>query len=173
MNVTADRTVNNAQSVRKPTTTEIVSAFDPELLKAPFLLRVGALLIDYILFVSIPIIFLIIGRLLGEDGGKLISGQLTSAGWMIAVLLVLTDFLIFPMFTGQTLGKMLTGLQIVTIDGHEANLKKLALRHFVGYPLTIALLPISFLMGIFSSRGRTIHDLIAGTLVVYGKRKII
>lgn len=170
MNVRAERGRAEVPAVAaKPV--EIVSNFDPELLKAPFLLRCGALLIDYILFISIPVIFLLFGRLLGVDGGKLIPGQLNSAGWLIAVLAALTNFLIFPMFTGQSIGKMLTGLQIVQKDGHSAGFKNLLIRHFVGYPLTILTLGIGFLWAAFNTKGRALHDYIAGTIVVYGKRR--
>ena len=168
MSVRAERIVP-AKAAEKA---EIVSNFDPELLKAPFLLRCGALLIDYILFISIPILTLLVGRLLGEDGSKLLSSELSSAGWLIAILIALSNFLIFPMFTGQSIGKMLTGLQIVKKDGRAASLKNLLIRHFVGYPVTILTLGIGFLLAALNSKGRALHDYIAGTIVVYGKRKL-
>ena len=167
MSVRAERVV----PARAAETAEIVTNFDPILLKAPFLLRCGALLIDYILFISIPIIFLVIGRLLGDDGSKLLSGELSSAGWLIAVLIALTNFLIFPMFTGQSVGKMLTGLQIVKKDGHAASFKNLLIRHFIGYPVTILTLGIGLLIAAFNTKGRSLHDFIAGTIVVYGKKR--
>lgn len=169
MNATIEKNVSTPRPPRQERKT-IITNFDAGTLKAPFLLRVGALLIDYILIVTVPILFLIIGRWLGEDGSRLISGQLSGTGWLIAALVAVSDFLILPMFSGQTIGKMLTGLQIVKNDGHDADLKNLFIRHFIGYPLTLIVLPISFLMAIFSSSGKTPHDLIAGTIVVYGKR---
>jgi len=168
MSVRAERVI----PARAAETVEVVSNFDPELLKAPFLLRCGALLIDYILFISIPILTLLLGRLLGEDGSKLLSSELSSAGWLIAVLIALSNFLIFPMFTGQSIGKMLTGLQIVKKDGHAASFKNLLIRHFVGYPVTILTLGIGFLIAALNSKGRALHDYIAGTIVVYGKRQV-
>lgn len=149
---------------------EIISDFDLTILKAPFFLRCGALLIDYILFISIPTITLLIARFLGADGSKLIYGQLNTAGWLIAIIIALSNFIILPMFTGQSIGKMLTGLQIVKIDGHPASFSNLLIRNIVGYLLTAATLGLGLLLALFNSKGRALHDYLAGTVVVYGKK---
>ena len=167
MSVKAERVVPAAAS----RTQEIVVAFDAKSLKAPFSLRCGALLIDYIIIVIAPIISLLIGRLFGDDGRKLLSSELSSAGWMIAVLLALSNFIIFPMFSSQTIGKMLTGLRIVKNDGTIASFGNLAMRHLVGYSLTILTLGLGFLSSIFNTSGRALHDYISGTIVVYGQRR--
>jgi uncharacterized RDD family membrane protein YckC len=164
MSVRAERVVSAAASKNE----EIVVEFDPKSLKAPFALRCGALLIDYIIIVIVPIISLLIGRFLGDDGSKLLNSELSNAGWLIATLLALSNFIIFPMFSSQTIGKMLTGLRIVKTDGKTATLGNLAMRHLVGYPLTILSLGLGFLLSIFSSKGRALHDYISGTIVVYG-----
>jgi uncharacterized RDD family membrane protein YckC len=166
MSVRAERVVPAASR-----TDEVVVKFDAKQLKAPFSLRCGALLIDYIIIVIIPIISLLIGRLMGEDGRKLLTSELSNAGWLIAFVLALSNFIIFPMFSSQTIGKMLTGLRIVKTDGTSAALGNLALRHLVGYPLTVLTLGLGFLLSILSSKGRALHDLISGTVVVYGERR--
>jgi len=157
--------VNNAK------TEEIVVEFDAERLKAPFLLRCGAILIDYVFFVSVPVISLLIGRFLGDDGTKLLNSSLSNAGWLIAVLIGLTNFIIFPMFSGQSVGKMLTGLRIVKTDGKSPSFSNLLLRHLLGYPLTLMTGGLGFLISAFNSRGRALHDFIAGTIVIYGQRR--
>lgn len=168
MSVRAERIVQT----KAAETTEIVSNFDPESLKAPFLLRCGALLIDYILFISIPILTLLLGRMTGESGSKLLSSELSNAGWLIAVLIALSNFLIIPMITGQSIGKMLTRLKIVKKDGSTARFKNLLIRHFLGYPITVLTLGLGFLLAAVNSNGRALHDFIAGTIVVYGKRRV-
>lgn len=165
--------VEKSAPVNKLRAEEIVVDFDPVRLKAPFLLRCGALLMDYILIVSIPTIFFIIGRTMGNDGAKLLNSELTNAGWLIAVLLGITNFIIFPSFSGQTIGKMLTGLRVVKSDGGIPTFKKLLLRHFIGYPITIFTGGLGFLFSVFNNKGRALHDYIAGTEVIYGQRKII
>jgi uncharacterized RDD family membrane protein YckC len=150
----------------------VVVDFDADRLKAPFLLRCGALLIDYILLISIPVISLLLARFTGEDGAKLLTSELNNTGWLIMILLGLTNFIILPMFTGQSIGKMLTGLRVVKIDGTNPTFGALFLRHIVGYPLTVITGGIGFLISAFNEKGRSLNDIIAGTVVVYGRRRV-
>lgn len=159
-------------TAKKLQTKETVVGFDAEKFKAPILLRCGALLIDYILLVSIPVISLLLGRYMGDDGAKLLNNQISNAGWIITILLAVTNFIIFPMFSSQTIGKMLTGLQITTLDGKSPGVLSLFLRHFIGYPLTLLTGGLGFFISLFNSKGRALHDLISGTLVVYGQQNI-
>ena len=156
----------------KPTTTEqVIVDFNAERLKAPFLLRCGALLIDYILLVSVPVISLVLGRFFEYDGAKLLNSELSNAGWLILILLVLTNFVILPMFSGQSIGKSLTGLKIVQTDGSAPSVSRLLVRHLFGYPVTVLTLGIGFLLSVFNRKGRALHDFLAGTTVVYGRRR--
>ena len=152
-------------------TEEVIVNFDAARVKAPFLLRCGALLIDYIILVSLPVLGLLLGRLSGEDGAKLFKSSFNSAGWLIAILLAVTNFIIFPMIGGQSIGKMLTGLRVIKSDGQPASFSQLLIRHLLGYPLTALTAGLGFLLSVFSPKGRALHDLIAGTVVVYGQKK--
>lgn len=145
--------------------------FDIERLKAPFLLRCGAILIDYILIVSVPVISLVLGRFFEYDGAKLLNSEVSNAGWLIMILLVLTNFIIFPMFSGQSIGKILTGLRIVRINGDAPSFSRLLVRHLIGYPLTFLTLGLGFLLSVLNHNGRALHDFLAGTIVVYGRRR--
>lgn len=165
--------VEKTAPISKSRPEEIVVDFDPVKLKAPFLLRCGALLIDYIIIVCVPTITFIIGRLMGNDGVKLLNSELTNAGWLIAVLLSLTNFIIFPMFSGQSIGKMLVGLRVVKNDGGIPSLKNLLLRHFVGYPITILTGGLGFLFSVLNEKGKALHDYVAGTEVIYGQRRVL
>jgi uncharacterized RDD family membrane protein YckC len=66
---------------------------------------------------------------------------------------------------------MLTGLKVVKTDGSEAKLKNLLIRHLIGYPLMFLTLGLGFLISVFSQKGRALHDILAGTVVIYGRRK--
>ena len=148
---------------------QIIIDFNAERLKAPFLLRCGAILIDYILLVSVPVVSLLLSRVFEDEPSKFLKSANT--GWLIMILLALTNFIILPMFIGQTIGKILTGLKIVNTDGTAPSVGKLLARHLIGYPLTVLTLGIGFLFSVFNGRGRTLHDLLAGTVVVYGRRR--
>lgn len=165
------KTETKAPVKRVLRTETIIKDFDAERLKAPFLLRCGAFLIDYILLICVPVAGLLIARSSGEDGAKLLNSEINSTGWLIALLLGLTNFVIFPMFSGQSLGKMLTGLRVVRTDGEYPTFLNLLVRHTIGYLLTILTGGLGFLLSVFNIKGRALHDFIAGTIVIYGQRK--
>lgn len=162
-----------AVAVSRAKTEEIVVDFSPEALAAPFALRCGALIVDYIIVVSIPVIGILFSRYMGNDGIKLLNSEINNTGWLIGVLLGLTNFVIFPMFSGQTIGKMLTGTRILSINGKPVSFSKVLFRHLIGYPLTILTLGLGFLFSVFNKQGRALHDYLAGTVVIYGRRRIL
>lgn len=159
-------------AVKRVKPEQIVVDFDAERLKAPFLLRCGAFLIDYILLVCVPVIALLLGRFYGVDGVKLLHSELSNTGWLIMLLLSLTNFVIFPMFSGQSIGKMLTGIRIVQKNGTPPTFVQLLLRHTIGYWLTGLTLGLGFLFSALNQKGRALQDLVSGTVVIYGKQKI-
>lgn len=152
---------------------KIIVNFDAERLKAPFSLRCGAIMIDYILLIMIPVASLLIYRNTGNDPTKILNNDITNIGWIVFVLLILTNFLILPLLVGQSLGKILTGLRVVKKDGNSPSLVNLLLRHFIGYPLTVLSGGLGFFFSIFNSKGRALHDFIAGTIVIYGRKATV
>jgi uncharacterized RDD family membrane protein YckC len=134
-------------------------------LRAPFPLRCGALLIDYIALVSLVVLGTLVARMLG-GGARAAGNSAETAGILLAVFLAVLNLGVIPGFTGLTLGKWATGLRIERNDGGHVGIGRALLRHFVGYPLSFALLGIGFLMAAVSVHGRGLHDIIAGTVVV-------
>jgi uncharacterized RDD family membrane protein YckC len=167
MNARVERTV----PVKRLRPEKIIVDFNAERLKAPFLLRCGAILIDYILLIFAPVISFLLGRSFNYDGAKLLNSEFTNAGWLIMILLAVTNFVIFPLIRGKSLGKVLTGLRIVKTDGNPPSLISLLIRHLVGYPLTVLTLGLGFLLSAFNQKGRALHDFLAGTVVVYGRSR--
>ena len=134
-------------------------------LTAPFPLRCGALLIDYISLVSIVVFGTLIARMLG-GGARSAGTSAETAAIVIVVFMALMNLIVLPALTGLTLGKWATGLRIERVDGAPLGFGRAALRHFVGYPLSFALLGLGFLIAAVSVHGRGLHDIIAGTIVV-------
>ncbi len=165
--------VERTTSVRYIKPEQVILNFDPERLKAPFLLRCGAMLIDYIILIAIPVISLLTYRLSGSDPSRLLNNTVTNVGWLIVVLLAVTNFFLLPLLMGQSVGKMLTGLRIVNTDGSSPSLGRLCLRHLLGYTLTIFSLGLGFLFAALNKKGRALHDFVAGTLVVYGQKQTV
>jgi uncharacterized RDD family membrane protein YckC len=134
-------------------------------LRAPFPLRCGALLIDYIALISLVVLGTLVARMLG-GGGRAAGNSAETAGIMLALLMAVLNLAVIPGFTGLTLGKWATGLRIERNDGAKLGIGRALLRHFVGYPLSFALLGLGFLIAAVSVHGRGLHDMIAGTIVV-------
>ena len=138
--------------------------------RAPFSLRCGALLIDYIVVASIIVFSTLVARLFG-GGSRLAGGTAETVGWVVALGVTLLNFVVLASLRGQTLGKWATGLRIVRQDGKPLTILSSLLRHVAGYPLSFLTLGLGFLLAVFNTRGRALHDLIAGTVVVLDKAR--
>ena len=133
--------------------------------QAPFSLRCGALLIDYIVVMSIIVFGTLIARMLG--GGARSAGNSAEAiGVIVAVLTAVLNLGVLAGLTGATLGKWAAGLRIERNDGGPLGIPRALLRHFIGYPLSFLVLGLGFVLAVVSVRGRGLHDIIAGTIVV-------
>ena len=168
MSAVSDRTADT----NRPQAREVIVGFSPEAVRAPFLLRCGALTIDYIIVIAIPVISLLLSRFAGNDGLRLLNDGVNNAGWFVALLVAISNLVLLPMYSGQTLGKIVTRLRIVNLDGSSPALGAVALRQTVGYFLTLVTLGFGFVLACFSRRGRALHDFLAGTMVIYADRRV-
>jgi len=134
-------------------------------IRGPFSLRCGAILIDYIVLVTILAFSTLVSRLLG-GGARSAGSSSLSVGLFLTVAVAALDLGVLPGLTGLTIGKWATGLRIRRSDGTELGIGRAFLRHFIGYPLSALTLGLGFIIAAFNARGRGLHDLIAGTIVV-------
>ena len=156
--------------------------------RAPFSLRCGALLIDYILIAGIIAFSTLLARI-GRHGPATPSNA-QFIGIFIAIIVAAINFIGLPVLRGQTLGKWATGLCIRRKDGEPLSWERSLLRNLVLYPpaflmlglgfLVANMLPaaavagggfiltlaIGFLMATLNAHGRALHDIIADTIVV-------
>ena len=133
--------------------------------RAPFSLRCGAILIDYIVLVAIVAFSTLVSRLLG-GGARSAGNSSETVGIVLALVVAALDLGVLPGLTGLTIGKWATGLRILRGDGDEIGIGRAFIRHFVGYPLSFITLGLGFVVAAFTTRGRGLHDLIANTIVV-------
>src|SRR6266571_6013668 len=133
--------------------------------RAPFALRCGALLIDYILLALIMVFSTMIARLMG-GGARMAGGTAEKVGILITLIVAVLDLVVMAGLTGKTVGKWTTGLRIERTDGRLPGIGRVVLRHVVGYPLSLLPFGLGFLVVTVSPSGRALHDLIAGTIVV-------
>jgi len=133
--------------------------------RAPFALRCGALLIDYILLALIMVISTMIARLMG-GGARMAGGTAERVGVIITLIVAVLDLIVMAGLTGKTIGKWTTGLRLERTDGRVPGIGRAALRHLVGYPLSLLPLGLGFLIVTVNPTGRALHDYVAGTIVV-------
>ena len=133
--------------------------------RAPFALRCGALLIDYIVLVLIMTFSTMIARLIG-GGARMAGGTAERVGIILTVVMAVIDLGVLAGLTGRSIGKWTTGLWIERISGGPPGILRAFLRHFIGYPLSLLPFGLGFLIVTVSPSGRSLHDFIAGTIVV-------
>ena len=144
------------------------AAVNFERLRAPFSLRCGALLIDYILLVGVLATATLLARFFGD--ARRASAVLLTAGYVSVAAVAFLNFVVMANLSGRTLGKWISGLRIERRDGEPLSVRRALLRHLVGYPLTLLTLGAGFLLAAFHPQGRALHDLLAGTVVVRSRQ---
>ncbi len=133
--------------------------------RAPFSLRCGAILIDYIILAAILALSTLVSRVLG-GGARSAGNSSETVGILLTIIVAALNLGVLAGLTGFTVGKWAAGLRILRDDGHQINIGRAFLRHFAGYPLSFITLGVGFLMAALTTRGRGLHDVVAGTIVV-------
>lgn len=135
------------------------------IIRAPFSLRCGALLVDYTIVMAVVALSTLLARALGS-GARWTGQTVLTMGYLSAAALAVLNFVVLASVAGRTFGKWVTGLRIERKDGSPISFARACLRHFVGYLLTLLTFGIGFLVAAFNIQGRALHDYVAGTVVV-------
>lgn len=133
--------------------------------RAPFALRCGALLIDYIVLILVLVFSIMVARLMG-GGARLAGGTAEKVGIILTLIVAVADLGVMAGLTGRSIGKWTTGLRIERTGGGAPGILRSLLRHFIGYPLSLIPFALGFLIATVNSTGRALHDYISGTVVV-------
>ena len=129
-----------------------LAAFGVDVLVAATLFTLGGNVAEYLL-----------SSMLGDD----VSLQEAPVVSVVALAVWLLVYFAYPIAaSGRTLGMALAGLVVVTTDGQHVGVGRALLRT-ICIPLSLILLGIGALMILIDRRRRALHDLIAGTAVVY------
>lgn len=92
--------------------------------------------------------------------------DLSSALVAAAPVIVVAYFVVLWRLTGQTVGKRLLGLRVVSVDGGRLKLGR-ALIRVAGYVLSAVPLYAGYLQILFDPQRRALHDRLSRTAVVY------
>ncbi len=129
-----------------------LAAFGIDVLVASTLFTIGGHVIEYVW-----------SSLLG--GPKLLSDAPVVSAVILAIWLLV--YFAYPLaIGGRTLGMAVVGLQVVTKDGGDIGGKHAVIRTLV-LPFSVAFVGIGVLIMLINRDRRALHDLIAGTAVVY------
>ena len=95
------------------------------------------------------------------------------AGSILPVLgPIVTWFFYAPLLESSeiraTIGKHLMGIQVADLMGRRISLKTALIRNIMKL-VSITIMFIGFLFALFNSKKQTLHDLLADTIVVYGR----
>jgi uncharacterized RDD family membrane protein YckC len=140
-------------------------------LAAGFWSRALALALDEILIGAILAVVVTLGSLILGQGGsglwKALPDQPGTLGALLALFFAssLAYLTLFGAIGGQTMGKMIMGLRVVTRSGHSLGAGRAVLR-LAG--MILAAIPglAGFLWAGFDRERRGWHDYVGGTLVV-------
>jgi uncharacterized RDD family membrane protein YckC len=128
---------------------------------AGFWIRVGAALLDT-LIIGLPLA-VISYFITGDWEGDFVTSILDFLYYIIVPVI----------WAGYTVGKKITGIRIVKVNGEKLGIGAMLMRTLVAgivYIITlgIGLIISAFMVGLRSDK-RALHDLIAGTYVTYEK----
>ncbi len=135
--------------------------------------RTGGALIDLMIILIITLIVLLIwGFVVGLNGSERnLSKEYSEHLWEARGALVglITDFIYTVAMqsssTRATLGQKAVGVCIVKTNMLNASIGTLVLRYFISI-FSSLLLKVGFLIALFTKNKQTLHDLIAGTMVI-------
>lgn len=132
---------------------------------AGFWVRVMASFLDFFL-VSMPVM-LVMGLLLGLDW--IMQDEQTFNDLVYQAIVLMITVYLWVNWSGYTPGKRIMGIKVVSVENYaEVGYRKAIIR-YVGYFLSAILLGLGFIMVAFREDKRGLHDLIAGTYVIYDK----
>jgi uncharacterized RDD family membrane protein YckC len=125
--------------------------------------RIGGALLD---LAVLTVLFIVMALTMGESS----SGSLSLNGWpaLLFFALALLYYFALEAATGQTIGKRLLGLRVVSDDGHRPSTGAIAIRTLLRI---IDALPILYLVGFITilatgAQRKRLGDLAAKTRVV-------
>jgi len=141
---------------------------------AGFFIRLLAYGIDSMILGLLTLVLTVFAYVILERGGTPVSSNpedLMSWFWLLFILpntaLTCLYFIYFHAVTGQTVGKLVCGLHVVTVSGCRSLGWGRSIIRCGGYFLS-SLMYLGFVWILFNSKKRGWHDYLAGSMVVYG-----
>lgn len=139
-------------------------------IRAPFLMRCAALAIDYIIILFPVILSIIVIHLVGAGASSRNSYEVSVVeivGAFFTFVTAAVNLFFLTWRTGQTIGKWITGLCVVSRETlRPPKMRQILLRYLIGFPISLLTFGLGFFLAAFNKQGRALHDLLSGTIVV-------
>ena len=116
-----------------------------------------------VLFMSVTGLVALVASLVGGLRPEWLVGALLGSGWL---LIAGSYFVLFWSAAGQTPGMRLLRLRVRDPDGEAPSIGR-SMARLLGLVLSIVPLFAGFVPVLFTARRRGLHDLLAGTVVLY------
>lgn len=130
-------------------------------------LRCGAFLIDYIMIALVLTVSLTLAAWIKRSWmAPSAADMVVMLGYLGAGGLVFYNWVYLYAHGGQSLGKNFIGLRVIRIDGASLDYRTAALRHIIGYPISLLCLGLGILWMLVDSKQQGWHDKLAGTIVI-------
>ena len=131
---------------------------------AGFWIRFLGSCLDGLVLWAVALLVAALGALFA--GERLSPIQIAAAGVVFNLFFNSAYFITLHGRTGQTVGKLILGVQVVSVEGRPISYGVASVR-WLGYLLSSMTLLIGYLLVAFRRDKRALHDLVAGTRVVY------
>ena len=153
--------MENAHLMDEPITNKIYA-----LKTAGFWIRFWAFLIDGLIISAV-------GGILVNPIFYLMDWSLSKTVWyapisVISAILYYSYFVLMTRFFGQTLGKMIFGLRVISLKHENLTWSDVLFRDWIGRIINTVFMPLYILVGILPNN-QGLHDYFADTTVVHEK----
>jgi len=147
-----------------PPTHSLIGSFE----QAGFGLRYGAWMFDFLITLIAMMAFTFGVTAVSHRSVVGSNRDLVVVAGLMVLLFVL-NFVVLAGANGQSAGMRILGIRIVRVDGKRFGRKDAALRHLLGYPLSILMFFLGFLWMLWDPRQQAWHDKLARTMVVMSR----
>jgi uncharacterized RDD family membrane protein YckC len=159
--------MNDAASGQASSSSSARAAGKKQAALASLGLRCGAFLLDYILTMLVLALTVLVAYFIKRrwDAPELANFVLL-LGYLITAGVLFVNLVYYAERDGQTFGKRFIGIRVIRADGQPLDFRVLAIRHFIGYPLSLLCGGLGLFWALWDARQQGWHDKLAGTLVV-------
>lgn len=132
---------------------------------ASLALRAAAFLVDYILTLLVLGVAISLAMIF-KGAFPNVANWIINLGYVATLGFVVWNWGYLNVRDGQRIGQRLVGIETICADGSVLGYRAIALRHLLGYPLSLLCVGLGFLWIILDPKQRGWHDKLAGTLIV-------